>query len=207
MSLTPADLLTRVRYKIVDPDSNDFTDTELMLFLNEAGRILHGMITDRRPMTLATTKSATLSALAASITLDYNPRRILDVRVNGYVLPVIDPLGIFDPTQTGIPGWYYLSGFKAVTFFPTPAGSDTYAAVVRYVPEYTEMAAEGGSCVYPDQALDLLVEFAAIRAGMRNEADVSQETALLRNWRTEVQGWLGDLTPPHETDRVAPYWE
>lgn len=205
MGLKPSDLISRVRYKIVDPDAGDFADAEILLYLNEGGRVLHGMVADRRPAVVGSTKSSAITSDAPSMTLDYNPRRIYSVRLDGYVLPVLDFEKVRDATQTGMPGWWYLSGFKAVTFFPTPVVGDSYTAEIKYVPEYDEMALADESCVYPDQALDLLVEYAVIRAGMRNEADVSQETAILRTWRSDVQAWLGDMAPIPD-DGIEPYW-
>ena len=205
MAKNPADLVALVRVQVIDPAETDFTDGEILQYLNQAGRILHNMIADRRPDLVQEVKEGDISVSVPYVTLTRFPRRVRRVRVDGRKVDPGAIPGIADVSETGRPEYWYMSGFRYVSFSPTP--DSTYGVKVFYVPEYAEMVLSGGPCVYPDQALDMMVEFAALRCGLRNEADMSQEAGLFKNFRGEVVTWLSDLTPvPRGEGFIQPYW-
>ena len=205
MAKVPADLVSQVRTQIVDPSETDFPDSEILQYINQGGRILHNMIADRRPDLLQEMAEGNVSSDSTLITLVKFPRRVRQVWVDGRKISPFGTLGIADISETGKLEYWYMSGFRYVAFFPVP--NSEYAVKILYVPEYSDMALDDVSCVYPDQALDMVVEFAVTRCGMRNEADMSQEAGLFKSFRGEVQAWLSDLTPvPVCEGFIRPYW-
>lgn len=100
----------------------------------------------------------------------------------------------------GMPKEFCLVGEKTIRFFPTPERDVKYTALT--IDDVKELSMADNSPLNTEFD-DFLVEYAAIRLNVRNEFDMSQESAMMSNIYSQIQQIL---MPPPSGCVTKGYW-
>ncbi len=195
------DLITSVRYKIVDPDATNFSDAELLSYFQDAHVALHGLVAERRPKLIEEKKSGKTETGVNTISWQGEAYSKIKVRINGYLLTPLEEERQMDATITGEPLYFEVAGFTSIEIYPTPDNQYNYE--LSFVPQPTALLIDGTS-PWPVSFDPYLVEYAAVRAGMRDEADMNQEASFMMQWSQKIKDALDSMAPSH--GRVLGYW-
>ncbi len=202
MATSIADLITSVRYRLVDPNGTDYSDGELFEHLRDANRAVHSTVARIKPELVRYTQTGNTVSGTASISLTGGDiLQGLAVTVKSRRLDNVSPDLYSRDDETGEPRSYWCSGFDTVDLYPTPDGVFPYT--VSYIPQPTDITADGNSS-WPVMFDPFLVEFATARAGLRNEADMTQEASFMSNWQQKIIEALSMID--QGTGQVRGYW-
>src|SRR6056297_268732 len=190
MATSVSTILTNVRYKIVDPDSVNFTDAELLVYLNEADRTIRNLIAFHAPQFLETTETGTADSDNYIITLSSYATKMTDVKIDGKSIPMISKADISDIDDEGKPRGYFMQDFNTLRLYPIP--SDTYSYTVMYVPNYESLDSTD-DLRYPEMLDDLLGEFIVLRCIARDEGSPTIEAEMFKNWRGQIAQLLSSF--------------
>ena len=185
-------LLTNARYGLVDPNSSNFADAELIYYLNQGKNVVWNMLATYAPNLIEEDPvTGTITSESYEVTLETVPLRLIDVRLDGEAVPRLDLNVIYDWDDTGKPRGYYMRGFTKVLFYPQPS-NDSYAYSIRMVKQPVAMASDGYSPL-PQMFDDLLVEYVTIRAGIRDEAVMNDEASLFQSWKEQLMTLISNF--------------
>ena len=202
MATAVSTLLTNVRYKIIDPNSSNFTDAELLIYLNEADRTVRNLITLHAPDLIEIEETGTADSDNYTVTLTNMATTVNNVTLDGKTIPAIKRDHIYDLDDTGKPRGYLMTGFNTLRFYPIPS-NDSYTYAVRYIPNYENLDADDDSR-YPQMFDDLLTEFVTIRCIARDEGVPQTESSLFGSWREQVSALLDSFAPVESI--ITGYW-
>ena len=183
MATSVTTLLERVRYKIIDPDSVNFSDAELMVYLNEADRTIRNTLALHAPELIEEKETGVINSDNYRITLSNYVTRITDVRINGKYVSKLGKGRVVDTDREGKPVGYIVNGFNEIQFYPKP--SEDYVYTVSYIPNMEALDLTDDSH-YPEMFDDVLSEFVVLRCIARDEEQPTIESELYRNWNNQL---------------------
>lgn len=190
MATTIADLLTAIRYRLVDPDKTDYSDAELTSYLKDAHKAIYMTVAQLKPELVRVKEIGNTVPDTSTITLLGG---ILLSKValwiEGQKIPAVNPEEFSDNEDKGRPTSFWTAGFEAIELYPVPDGE--YQYTVKYVPH--PMSTFGTESPWPSGFDPFLVEFTVARAGLRNEADMTQEAGFMANWQSKLVDALGSV--------------
>ena len=167
---TVQDLLIGVRYRINDTDSVEYTDAELIDYVNEALQVVGNELC--RLGAEAVRKRAALTLTDGSAALPSDFVREVEVKSGDAVLlPLPDPEEV-DETTYAIEGGRIYSGASELSLL--------YCAALPLV------SAPGDTLPLPDFFAPLLRQMVVFIALNRNEFDTSVEQALLTAFQGQI---------------------
>jgi hypothetical protein len=185
MATLIADILTAIRYRLVDPDKTNWSDLELTSYVTDAHRAIHFIVANLKPELVSVTQSG-ITASGASTVILSEGEILRDIR--GWIGPDMTKLESVDPNvflmrnENGVPKYFWISGFDSVDLYPVPDGG--YSYLFKYVPQPQALRTYSP---WPVSFDGFLVEFAVTRAGLRDEADMSQEASFMNSWQNKVE--------------------
>lgn len=178
----PSVLITAGRYDLRDIDIAEYTNTELLEYLNRAifqlDYTLSGIGSD---FVMAEDTSKTLASAANSVAVPSNTIIITDVWIGTTQLsPLTPPAKLYYDrkwiSSTGQPDYWCQIG-QNIEFEET---ADADYALTLYLDKATGTLALDGVLPYADQFNDALRQAMIIQAKHRNELDGSVDGALLK---------------------------
>ena len=185
-----SEIIDKVRTTIHDEQKVGYTDEVLLGYINDACRVLWRTHLAIRPELLAApTFMGNLEEGATNVTIeDIFITKIIKVIVDDKLLVPcrIDGLG----NRHGQPSGYYLTGLNTINFYPLP--DKEYSYEITVVPDFKLLTLEDES-PFPLAIDDFIYEFAANRAAMANEFDMTQEVALLRILNDQTEDYLRNI--------------
>lgn len=184
--MTLKDVIERIRASTHDNDALDYTDQQLINYVNNGIRFVRRTMLAIDTLLLADTLTGVNEAASSEETepVDLSVIKIPDgfsniisVKVNGNTLRPINPRTITDIDMEGDAEFYYAIGFNNICLWPHPTGKVEYT--VTYVPDLVILTDMDAEVPFTSEIIDFIVEYAVIRASMVNEFDVSQETSIM----------------------------
>lgn len=147
--MTPQQLIdNRLRYELRDTDETQYTDPELLAYINKAAGLLHEVLIDE-DSELVRSGSGSFVTVDGTETYNLTANGMADllapyrVYITGYepmdLKSEAERYAYLDDTApvTGQPDRYYLSG-DVIGLLPIP--DDVYTVNVAYYPPYTDVA-------------------------------------------------------------------
>lgn len=193
--------LNRIRYKIVDPDSANFSDAELLIYLNEANRTIRNLIAFHAPDFLLTTDEGSVDPENDTIMLSNVAVKINDVTIDGRSIPMISKARIRDVNAEGKPEGYFMQDFNQLRLYPKPTGTHSYTVTFVSNCEALEMVDD---LPYPEMFDDLLGEYVVMRCIARDEGTPTIEAELFSSWRNQITSLLSSFG--YNESRVQGYY-
>lgn len=195
-----SDLVATVLIEINDPSQVTYTTPELVRYLNYGNRVLRRTIFEIRPRLLMEPQlTGTLSG--DTIIFPKNIMRIVEVRFNHrQIFEVVseqrhghdDTLLDYALHERGHDEYgFILMGFNQIKITPHP--KFPYPYEIQYIAGLDENLSATDDSGLSLELEDMLVEFAVMRAGMRNGADMSGETSILELFKTQIEETLEGL--------------
>jgi hypothetical protein len=187
-------IISAARYKIVDTLSKNFTDTELLVYVNEGNRLLRKTVALLNPNLVITKETKNTTASQDYVTTAKTILHLPDgcVRIDGDPIYLINPEDIHDLSETGQPKYYWQEGFTTVTLWPVP--DKVYSVSIRYVESATALIA-GGNTIWPAEYDDIIQEYMVIRAGTRDGAITDVEQQFLKWFIDQITPFVCLATP------------
>lgn len=181
-------LIARLRRTMKDEDCNSFTDEELLDYISDGIAFIRRIILPVNPEFIATTiVSGTLNKGDNQVKLSNGVQQLVDVRVNGKKVRMTNINAIDDTSRTGRIECYCLLNRSKLLFFPLPAEPCTYEVIgIKQQPELTL----ADSTPYNNDFDTAIFEYAAIRAGMGDMFQMSQEMQIMTNVAEQVQNLI-----------------
>ncbi|EGO63495.1 hypothetical protein [Acetonema longum] len=184
-----SELVERVRYRIVDTQNIGYKTPELLDYINEGHKFLRRTVSKHAPLMLSTAETGFTEPGVATSNLSLKAVKILELRINGKKITKVDLDSVQDLTSTGVPSKYFLPNF--IHWVPIPDGRYPFIAV--YIPEAQRLLEKFDSG-WPSDYEDFIVEYATIRAGMRNEFSVNVEEQFMAIFGEQIKDLLNNMT-------------
>ena len=196
------DMITRIRAETHDHQMAGFQDWEIIMYLNDGLRFLRRIIMDVYPSMLIDIDMEGELGEGDNAIYTYQPiSSIIDVRIDGEHIDLINPRTIGKLTKTGKPRHYYLSGTNCLKLWPVC--DKTYSYSVAAVGDFEPMTIDSETPV-TNELDDFIKEYAIIRMSTTNEFDLSQETSLMSNIIQQITSRLQSFMEPGV--QLKPYW-
>jgi len=197
-----ANLLTSIRYRLVDPEKSNWSDAELTSYLTDGNRALFFTVANLRPEFVRTGQTGTTVSGEKAIAITGGPI-LRDLRV--WIGPEKERLQSMElhelPSlhRVGKPEFFWASGFSSVDLYPVPDGE--YEYTLSYIPQPAILEENSP---WPESFDGFLVEFAVVRAGLRDEADMTQEAGFMSSWQQRIAEAIGAVHPGEGV--IGGYW-
>ena len=195
--MTVKEIIDRIRASTHDSDNLDYTDDQLLNYINNGIRFVRRTILAIDTYLLCDTVTGVneLPTEPAEVIPGEEPEpvepvdlavikmerpfsSIESVRVNGRTLRLINPRLIDDPDREGEPHCYYAAGFNNIHLWPRPTGTKV-EYTVTYVPDLVILTELEDEVPFNSDIIDFIVEYGVIRASLVNEFDMSQEAQIM----------------------------
>jgi hypothetical protein len=195
--LTVKDIIDRIRASTHDSDNLDYTDDQLLNYINNGIRFVRRTILAIDTYLLCDTVTGVNELPTepaevipgeetepvepvdlAVIKMEKPFSSIEGVRVNGRTLRPINPRLIDEPDREGEPHCYFAAGFNNIHLWPRPTGTKV-EYTVTYVPDLVILTELEDEVPFNSDIIDFIVEYGVIRASLVNEFDMSQEAQIM----------------------------
>ena len=196
------DMITRIRAETHDHQKAGYPDEELLMYINDGLRFLRRTIMDIYPSMIADIDMEGELGDGENAIYTYTPiATIIDMRVDGERLDLVNPRSIRKLTDTGRPRRYYLSGHNCVKVWPVC--EKPYAYSLLAVGDFEPLTLKDETPV-PNEYDDYILEYAMIRMNMTQEFDLSQEQQLMSSITSQITSRIRDFNEPGV--QLKSYW-
>jgi hypothetical protein len=196
------DMITRIRAQTHDHQMTGFQDWEIIMYINDGLRFLRRIIMDLYPSMLIDIDMEGELGDGENAIYTYQPiSSLIDVRIDGEHIDIINPRDIGKLNKTGKPKYYYLSGTNCIKVWPVC--DKPYSYSIMAIGDFEPMDINSETPV-PNEFDDFVQEYAIIRMSVTNEFDISQENSIMSNIIQQVTSRLQSFTEPGV--RVKSYW-
>lgn len=186
-----SDIVKLVRLKINDLESIQFADEDVLMIVNEGLRFIREIYMDEMPETICDIKTENLDAGDNKIILDDKLLKIIDIRVNGKSLHYSKLKDIRDLGQIGTPKVYAVVK-DSIMLYPIPnTACKCNLQVVAESPELDFL----DEFPYPVDFAQFVQEYASVRLGTIDGANVTSETQVFAQLRNSIVSAINKLTP------------
>jgi hypothetical protein len=190
--MTGNDVLTLVRYALNDMSDSKTSSYDKMNAINAGNRFVRKLAYDYKPSILNYTETGNTVASTTEYTLTHKPNKILSVRLDGQLVPVVNKYHIRDLTQIGKPTGYYVSAFDKVSFWPVPDGAYSFSVDMT---EASSDWAENTTVPWTSDMVDIIIAYAV---------GLLQGTLDANSLKSQTMKLLTGLEP--ESVGVSSYW-
>ena len=176
-----SDLVTEIRLELGDNSSNNWSDDEIITYINEAYRYFYNMASMITPQILSKTATLTLLQGTNAISLPSDYWGLISLIIpdgGGTPLLSVNQTDMEYPSTTGIPTQYYISSNAIV--FNTIADKD-YNVVFNYIPDVSVLTSTDEIPI-KNVYLSFLKFYVLIRVWNKNEATVNVERIFFMNY-------------------------
>lgn len=196
------DMITRIRAETHDHQQAGFPDHELLLYINDALRFARRTIMDIYPSFIADIDQEGELGDGENAIYSYSPiSHIIDMRVDGERLEVINPRSIAKLNEKGKPRRFYLAGNNCIKVWPVCDRPYSYSLLAVGDMENLTLDDE---IPLPNDFDDFVYEYAMIRMGMTNEFDATQETQVMQTISSQITKMLYSYMQP--SVQMRSYW-
>lgn len=196
------DVITRIRTNTHDKDLLEYDDDTILDYINDGIRFVRRTVIAIDPLQLTEILEGTIEAGTDVIKPENKLSSVLEVRVNGKKLRLVNPLHISDNSQQGEPEYYYISGFGDINVYPAANADMSYKALA--ISDMQILKDVEDDFPLMNDLLDFVVEYACIRASMTNEFDLSQETAVMGSVISQIETLIRKYN--NQGLQTAGYW-
>jgi hypothetical protein len=170
-------MIIRIRAAAHDEQETGYEDITLLSYINDGLRFVRRTIMDIYPMYLADFEvSGSVEAGEWKLLLPYPISTLIDVRINGKRLKLVNPHSLDTNDKTGVPRFYYMQGCQTVCLVPRP--DRDYRYELTAIKDMALLTLDDSSPLTNDMD-DFLYEYVLIRASLTNEFDMSQEATIM----------------------------
>jgi len=213
--MTVKEMISKVRQTIHDTQELEYSDVELINYLDDGNRVLRRTAMSIYPEVLVTSMEGsnvefeenddgTISEKVVSKVINETPfTRIIRVAWDGEQLQPIGRSEIINYSETGQVKYYYLTGFNTINFFPAPQDKHDYR--IDYITDMTLFDLEESASPYPLVLDDILIEYAVLRSSISDEFNMQKETTLISTIIGQIEDVLRNMTPT--CTQVSGYWD
>lgn len=203
--MTVKEIIDKIRSSVHDDQEVGYSDNVLVGYINDGYRIMRRTIADIAPLTLAETITGKFEAgsdgnISDTITFDDKIGTFIEVIVDGKRLKQINWSDLSELRDNGKPEYFYVLGFNRISVYPQPGECPYKLTVIKDI----KLLGLDDVSPLPDDLNDFLFEYAATRASISNEFDISQEMTVISNIVSQVETYLNRRSPHHIT--VDGYW-
>ena len=115
------DIVIRIRSSTHDKQQTGYRDSDILGYINDGVRLMRRIIMSIRPELLADDPvTGTLLAGESTIKLEKMISKVLEVTAGDKRLEPLSANMVMDAQATGIPGNFYLQGWKTIRVYPIP---------------------------------------------------------------------------------------
>lgn len=196
------DMILRVRTATHDQQEVGYSDMDLLMFINDGLRFARRTIMDIYPMFLVDMElEGELMDGENTIYSDRLFSAIVDVRIDGERIGMINPRSIRNLNEVGKPRQYYTCGFNTIKVWPVPEDYHTYTVLA--VGDMEPLRWDDETPI-PNEFEDYIYEYVVTRASLTNEFDMSQEANIMSSVVQQITTALRSFMPPGIKPRS--YW-
>lgn len=197
------DLIRRIRSMAHDQQAIEYSDDDLMLYINDGLRFVRRIVMDVYPSMLVDFEfDGMLDVLENTIYLFDPISHIIDVRVDGKPLKIINPRVVEDINAKGRPKFYWLVGYDKISVWPVPNTPVEFS--VTGIKDLEPLTLDDEELPVPSDLEDFVYEYCILRASFTNEFDMSQESQLMVTIVNGIQQRARTFNPPGV--KVGGYW-
>lgn len=196
------DIITRVRAMAHDEQEIGYSDQTLLYYINDGLRFARRIIMDTYPPLLVDMElEGTLGEGENTIYADRPISAIVDVRINGERIGIVNPRSITNLAETGMPYQHYMTGFDKIKVWPVPNKDVDYLVLAVGDMEALDI---DGTDPMPAEFEDFVYEYVVMRASVGNEFNMSQEQTIMTSTIQQIQTACRSFMPPGIKTRS--YW-
>lgn len=198
-----ADLIRRIRSMAHDRQEIEYSDEDLMLYINDGLRFVRRIVMNVYPSMLADIDFDGMLDIGENMIFLFEPiSHIIEVRVDGKPLRIINPRVVGDTREHGKPRFYWLVGYEKIRVWPVPNVPVGYS--VTGIKDFEPLTLEDEELPVPADLEEFVYEYCILRASFTNEFDMSQETQLMVTIVNGIQDMARTFNPPGV--KVGGYW-
>lgn len=198
-----ADLIKRIRAMSHDEQELEYSDEDIMLYVNDGIRFVRRIIMDIYPSMLVDVEADGILDIGDNTIYTFEPiAQIVNLWVAGRRIEVINPRALKDARYMDVPRGYYLSGYDKIKVWPLPKMPVDYH--LEAIKDFEPMQLTDEELPVPAGIEDFVYEYCVLRASFTNEFDMSQETQLMTTIINGIQTTLRPFTAP--SVQLRGYW-
>lgn len=213
--MTVKEMIAKVRQTIHDTKELEYSDVELINYLDDGNRILRRTAMSIYPEVLVSSLKGTnveeyededgnpSKRLTSKVVSEAPFTRIIRVVLDNEQIKPISRSEIINYKESGDSKYYYLTGFNTINFFPPPTSEHDYR--IDYISDMTLLDLEDSASPYPLVLDDILIEYAVLRSSISDEFNMQKETALISTIISQIEDVLRNMTPSYT--QVSGYWD
>jgi hypothetical protein len=197
--------MDQILVEVNDPSQVTYLPPELLNYINQGNRMMRRSIYEIRPRLLME-PPLTGTTSGSTITFPKNIMRIIDFRCNHRQIFEVTTdehrHDEFDDDDEfngdGKEGYgFILMGFNQVKITPHSVHPHQYE--IQWIAGLDENLSATDDLGLPLELEDVIVEYATMRAGMRNGADVSGETSMVSLFKQQIEENISNLGGPRHS--------
>lgn len=198
-----ADLIKRIRAMSHDEQELEYSNEDIMLYVNDGIRFVRRIIMDIYPSMLVDVEADGVLDIGENTIYTFEPiAQIVNLWVAGRRIEVINPRSLKDARYMDVPRGYYLSGYDKIKVWPLPKMPVDYH--LEAIRDFEPMSIEDEELPIPANIEDFVYEYCVLRASFTNEFDMSQETQLMTTIINGIQTTLRPFAAP--SVQLRGYW-
>lgn len=198
-----SDLIRRIRSMAHDRQQIEYSDDDLMLYINDGLRFVRRIVMDVYPSMLADVDFDGVLEAGENTVYLFDPiSHIIDVRIYGKPLNIINPRVIEDSKAQGRPKYYWLVGYDKIRVWPVPNAPVEYS--ITGIKDFEPLTLDDDELPIPSDLEEFVYEYCILRASFTNEFDMSQESQLMVTIVNGIQQMARTFNPPGV--KVGGYW-
>lgn len=198
-----ADLIKRIRAMSHDEQELEYSDEDIMLYVNDGIRFVRRIIMDIYPSMLVDVEADGVLDIGENTIYTFEPiAQIVNLWVGGRRIEVINPRSLKNMRFMDVPTGYYLSGYDKIKVWPLPNRPVDYH--LEAIKDFEPMTLQDEDLPVPTGIEDFVYEYCVLRASFTNEFDMSQETQLMTTIINGIQTMLRPFAAP--SVQLRGYW-
>lgn len=201
-----SDVLTKVRYDLAEPLPSEWSDGELLSYLNDGFALVWRLAAELHHPIVEQVDTVLIPAGASSVSLSGVPHKVISLLNGGETMRYAPPSSMPPPRGGGLSLWT-LTGLSTLSVWGTPE-SDT-ALTMRWVREPDLLRWDATTLLddeipMPSAILELLVNFVVVKAHNRLGGSPKMETSFFQQYRRDAMRALEIREPDLLT--CSGYW-
>lgn len=213
--MTVKEMIAKVRQTIHDAKSIEYSDAELISYLDDGNRIMRRTAMSIYPEVLVSNMigrnvelienaDGSIERKVIDKVVSEQPfTKIIRVLLDGVQLEPISASEVIRFKETGQTMFYYLTGFNTVNFFPAPSAEHEYR--IDYIADMKLLDLKEDASPYPLVLDDILIEYAVLRSAISDEFNMQKESSLLSTIISQIEDVLRNMSPVKT--QVKGYWD
>lgn len=196
-------VIDRIRRMTHDEQVLEYTNETIVDYINDGIKFVRRAVMNIYPQLLIDIDTEDILEPEEDTIYLFEPiAQIVDFRIDGRVIPCVNPGSVSDTYELGQPQGYAMENFDTIKIYPAPENPTPYT--LKAIKDFEPLTVDSEEIPLTNGLIDFVVEYAIMRASFTNEFDMTQESSLMVSVLQSLEARLRAFTPASVITRG--YW-